>query len=166
MGPANPWSPNWRPDPTGRRLAAIRTARRGAALAAVLLGAVTIVAGLVAPEAAGRPPTVPFAIAAMAIPALALLGAGLAPAAIGSRIDALAAGIALAIGAPVAAAFSIAIAVLIVTAMSEYTQQSGVALGAVIRIGVVAAIRVAPLLAAAVVLWVIAVRRMDRSPAV
>jgi hypothetical protein len=166
MGPANPWSPNWRPDPTGRRLAAIKTARRGAALAALLLGAVTAVAGLIAPEAAGRPPTVPFAIAAMAIPAFALLGAGLAPAAIGSRIDAFAAGIALAIGAPVAAAFSTAIAVLIVTAISEYTQQSGVAFGAVIRLGVLAALRVAPLLAVAVALWVVAVRRLDRSPAI
>jgi len=50
MGPGNPWSPNWRPDPTGRRLAAIRTARRGALLAAILLGGVTTVAAIVAPE--------------------------------------------------------------------------------------------------------------------
>ena len=35
MGPNNPWSPNWRPDPTGRRLVAIRAARRGALLAGI-----------------------------------------------------------------------------------------------------------------------------------
>src|SRR6185312_336119 len=97
MGPGNPWSPNWRPDPTGRRLAAIRTARRGALLAAILLGGVTTVAAIVAPEAAGRPVTVPLAVALMAVPALALLGAGLAPTAVGSRIDAVAVGVAVAI---------------------------------------------------------------------
>jgi hypothetical protein len=161
MGPANPWSPNWQPDPTGRRLASIRTARRGAILAAILLGVVTAIAGLLAPERADRPPTVPFAIAAMAIPALALLGAGLAPAAIGSRVDAFVVGIAMAIGAPVAAAFSTAIAVVLVLALSGYPDLTGDAFASVIRLGVFAALRVAPLLAVAVTIWVISVRRLE-----
>lgn len=161
MGPANPWSPNWRPDPTGQRLASIRTARRGAMLAAILLGVVTAIAGLLAPERAGRPPTVPFAIAAMAIPAFALLGAGLAPAVIGSRVDAIVVGIAMAIGAPVAAALSTAIAVVLVLAVSGYPDLTGDAFAGVVRMGVFAALRVAPLLALAVAVWVISVRRLE-----
>jgi hypothetical protein len=163
MGPANPWSPNWRPDPTGRRLAAIRTARRGALLAAILLGAVTMVAGIVAPEAAGQPLIVPMTITAAAIPALALLGAGLAPAATGSRIDAVVVGVAMIVGAPVAAALSTAIAVLVYFALSPaVTGVTGEAVGDVIRIGVSGAIRVAPLLVASTLLWVVAVRRLER----
>jgi hypothetical protein len=161
MGPANPWSPNWRPDPTGRRLASIHTARRGAALAAILLGVVTAIAGLLAPERADRPATVALAIAAMAIPAFALLGAGLAPAAIGSRVDAFVVGVAMAMGAPVAAALSTAIAVVSVLAVSGLSDLTGDAFGSVIRIGVVAGLRVAPLVALAVVIWVIAIRRLE-----
>lgn len=161
MGPANPWSPNWRPDPTGRRLASIHTARRGAALAAILLGVVTAIAGLLAPERADRPATVAFAIAAMAIPAFALLGAGLAPAAIGSRVDAVVVGLAMAIGAPVAAALSTAIAVVSVLAVSGLGELTGDAFGSVIRMGVVAGVRVAPLVALAVAIWVITIRRLE-----
>ena len=43
-----PWDPNWRPDPTGRRLEAIRVARRGALAAAVIFGALEVVATIVA----------------------------------------------------------------------------------------------------------------------
>ena len=50
-------------------------------------------------------------IATLTWPGLALLGAGLAPAAVGSRVDAVAAGIALGIGAPIAAITSIVIGV-------------------------------------------------------
>jgi hypothetical protein len=162
MGPANPWSPSWRPDPSGHRLAAIRTARRGALLAAVMLGGVTAIAGIVAPEAAGRPMTVPVAIALMALPALALLGAGLAPTAVGSRVDAMVVGVALAIGAPVAAALSTAIAVFLVLAMSDFDELAGPAVGEVIRMGVISALRVAPLLAIVAVLWVIVIRVLER----
>lgn len=162
MGPGNPWSPNWRPDPTGRRLAAIRTARRGALLAAILLGGVTTVAAILAPEAAGRPVTVPLAVALMAIPALALLGAGLAPTAVGSRIDAVAVGVAFAVGAPVAAALSTAIAVFVVVATSDVSELTGPAVGEVIRMGVAAALRVAPLVALTAALWVVAIRQLER----
>ena len=163
MGPGNPWSPNWQPDPTGRRLAAIRTARRGALLAAILLGGVTTVAAMVAPEADGLPLTIPLTITLAAIPALALLGAGLAPAATGSRLDAAVAGVAFAVGAPVAAALSSAIAVFVYYAMNPaVTGLTGEAVGDVIRFGVAAAVRVAPMLAAAAALWVVAIRQLER----
>jgi hypothetical protein len=163
MGPGNPWSPNWRPDPTGRRLAAIHTARRGAVLAAILLGGVTTVAAIVAPEAAGLPITVPLTITFAAIPALALLGAALAPSATGSRIDAVVAGVAFAVGAPVAAALSSAIAVFIYFGMyPAVTALTGEAVGDVIRLGVGAAVRVAPLLAITSALWVVVIRQLER----
>ena len=163
MGPGNPWSPNWRPDPTGRRLAAIRTARRGAVLAALMLGGVTTVAAIVAPQAAGLPITIPLTITVAAIPALALLGAGLAPSATGSRLYAVVAGVALAIGAPVAAALSSAIAVFIYFGMYPgVTSLTGEAVGDVIRFGVGAALRVAPLLAMTAALWVVAIRHLER----
>ena len=130
-----------------------------------MLGGVTVIAGAVAPEAAGRPLTVPIAIAVMAIPALALLGAGLAPTAIGSRVDAVVVGVALAIGAPVAAALSTGIAVFVVLATSDLDEFAGSALGEVIRMGVASALRVAPLLAVVAVLWVIAVRSLERRAA-
>jgi hypothetical protein len=126
------------------------------------LGGVATIAGLVAPEASGRPVTVPLAMALMAIPALALLGAGLAPTAVGSRVDALAVGIALAIGAPVAAAMSTAIAVFVVVATSNMSELTGPAVGEVIRMGVAAALRVAPLLVVAAALWVVAIRQLER----
>lgn len=131
-------------------------------LAAVLLGGVTAIAGMVAPEAAGRPWSVPIAIAVMAIPALALLGAGLAPTAVGSKVDAVVVGVALAIGAPVAAALSTGIAVFVVLALSEYTELTGTAVGEVVRMGVASALRVAPVLAVAAVVWVITIRRLER----
>jgi Na+-transporting NADH:ubiquinone oxidoreductase subunit NqrD len=127
-----------------------------------MLGGVTAIAGIVAPEAAGRPMTVPVAIALMALPALALLGAGLAPTAVGSRVDAMVVGVALAIGAPVAAALSTAIAVFLVLAMSDFDELAGPAVGEVIRMGVISALRVAPLLAIVAVLWVIVIRVLER----
>ena len=51
MGPANPWSPNWRPDPTGHRAIAIRSSRRGALLAGVLLWPLVLLADLTTPGA-------------------------------------------------------------------------------------------------------------------
>ena len=48
MGPANPWSPNWQPDPSGGRLLRIRAARRGALLAAAIYLPVATVAALFA----------------------------------------------------------------------------------------------------------------------
>lgn len=160
MGPANPWSPNWRPDPTGRRALAIRASKRGAWLAAVLLGGLTFVALLLAPEVAQRSPLMAGVIALLTVPGLALLGAGLAPTALGSAIDAVAAGVALAIGAPVAAVTSAVIAIVCTLAIISDGAHTGESVGAVIRFGVLAAARVAPLLVAVVVIWIVGVRRL------
>jgi hypothetical protein len=160
MGPANPWSPNWRPDPTGRRLAAIRAARWGAFLAALLLWPLTLLATLTTPGSSEQPVGRAVLIAALAWPGLALLGAGLAPAAIGSRVDAFVAGLALAIGAPVAAVTSMIIGAVVVLVFSGAHGQAGEAAGTAIRLGVQGAIRVAPLLAVATVVWVLLVRRV------
>ena len=72
----------------------------------------------------------------------------------------------VAIGAPVAAALSTAIAVLVAFALRpEVTNVTGEAVGDVIRVGVVGAIRVAPLLAVVAVLWVIVIRALERRAA-
>ena len=49
-----PWDPNWRPDPTGRRLEAIRAARSGALAAAVIFGTLEVLATIVAIPADSR----------------------------------------------------------------------------------------------------------------
>jgi hypothetical protein len=165
MGPANPWSPDWRPDPTGRRLAAIRAARWGALLAAVLLWPLTLLATLSTPGLNDQPVARAVLVAALSWPGLALLGAGLAPAAVGSRVDALVAGVALAIGTPVAAVTSMIIGAVIVLVLSGAHGQAGEAAGMAIRLGVQGAVRVAPLLAISSAIWVLLVRRLAASPA-
>ena len=97
-------------------------------------------------------------LATLTWPGLALLGAGLAPAAIGSRVDAAAAGVALAIGAPVAAVLSTAIGVATVVAVRDGARVDD-AIGATIRFGVLGALRYAPFVAIAVIAWVLLVRR-------
>jgi hypothetical protein len=103
-------------------------------------------------------------VAALSWPGLALLGAVLAPTALGSRIDALVAGVALGIGAPVAAITSILIGVAIILAISSTGASTGEALGLTIRLGVLGAMRFAPLLAVAVVVWLLAVRKLHVRP--
>jgi hypothetical protein len=164
MGPANPWSPNWRPDPTGRRLIAIRSSRRGAFWAGLLLWPLVLLAAFTTPGAAELPDVrMIVLVAAMSWPGLALLGAGLAPAVLGSRVDAVVAGIALAIGAPIAAITSTMIGVAIAVAIADarYRTDVGVgeALGFTIRLGVLGAIRLAPLVAIAVTIWILVVRQ-------
>jgi hypothetical protein len=107
-------------------------------------------------------------LAALSWPGLALLGAGLAPTALGTRADAFVAGIALGIGAPVAAITSTLIGVGIVLAIyisGDFTGASrtpsdvtGPALGLTIQLGVLGALRVAPLVAIAVTAWIVLVR--------
>src|SRR5687768_18249924 len=114
MGPANPWSPNWQPDPSGRRLLMIRAARRGALLAAAIyLPIATIAAAFAKSPVQGLPAELAAPLAMMAIlsgvAGIALLGAGLAPAALDSRIDAAVVGVAIAVGGPVAATASFVI---------------------------------------------------------
>jgi len=165
MGPANPWSPNWRPDPTGRRLVAIRSSRRGALWAGVLLWPLVLLATLTTPGAMDQANFRQMVlVAALSWPGLALLGAGLAPAALGSRIDAVVAGVALGVGAPIAAITSILIGVAIIALLSSTGAGTGEALGMTIRLGVLGAIRFAPLVAIAVTVWLFVVRLRQVRP--
>lgn len=158
VGPNDPWSPSWRPDPAGGRIIAIRAMRRGAFLAGALFVPVAIVAVWLADIQAD------LALIAIVVgtAGVALLGAGLAPSALGSRVDAAVAGLALAIGAPVAAVASMVIAAFIVGVLSG---DDGALSGLVMRGGVLAAARVAPLLILAAAIWVIGVRRGARGAA-
>lgn len=153
MGPNNPWSPNWRPDPTGGRLASIRLARRGA----VLAGALYLVVGAIVLLDDDVPRRAAAIALAMGLPGVALLGAGLAPAAPGSVVDGIVVGIALAVGAPVAAVTSLLIGGFFL----------GMAIGQdlagpILRAGMSAAIEAAPIVAIAAAGWVVAIRRLGR----
>jgi len=161
----SPWDPQWRPDPTGRRLAIIKASRRGAILAALAFGpAVWLATAVSSPE--GIDPVVGGAlVAALSLPGLALLGAGLTPAAIGSRTSAASAGLAMAVGVPVAAVASAMIAVWIVVAFVSGVDDAGRVAGMVLRDGVSAAVRIAPVVAAAAIVWILLVRRLSGVPA-
>jgi hypothetical protein len=164
MGPSNPWSPNWRPDPSGGRLLTIRVARRGAWLAAGIYLPITIVAALLVSNPLTDLPTAySSALATIAVlsgvAGVALLGAGLAPAALGSRIDAFVVGVAMAIGAPVAATASIVIWGWVIDSwMGERAADFAAPL---LRAGVLVAIQVAPLVAAGAASWVVILRRIS-----
>lgn len=136
----------------------VRASRRGALAAALLLWPLTVLATVTTPGIDPALVAWPVLAAALTWPGLALLGAGLAPTAIGSRADATVAGLALAIGAPVAAVTSIVIGAAIV-GLHPRTDGVGEAVGLAIRLGVLGAIRVAPLLALAAAAWVLLVRR-------
>jgi hypothetical protein len=167
MGPSNPWSPNWRPDPTGGRLLTIRVARRGAYLAAAIYLPIAVVATLLAAtplvslstDLAAASATAIATIAVLSgLPAVALLGAGLAPAALGSKIDAIVVGVALAIGAPVAATTSVVIWGWVIDSwLAERTDFAA----PLLRAGVTAAMHIAPLVAIGAATWVILVRRIS-----
>ncbi len=156
MGPNNPWSPQWRPDPTGRRLAAIRTARRGALLAAVAY--VPLAAAAIATSQ--LPHEVALLFLAVGSPGVALLGAGLAPAALGSKVDAVAVGFAFALGCPVAAVTSIVIGALV---LGAFVPGGSDMAGSILRAGVSAALGIAPLVGLVAAGWVVAIRWLDRS---
>jgi hypothetical protein len=155
MGPDNPWSPTWRPDPTGRRIASIRAARRGGLIAGVVyvvVGAAMLALGTL-PQPAG------LVALAIGLPGVALLGAGLAPSTLGSRPDAVVTGVAFAVGAPVAAVTSIALGALV---LSTFALGELGLVGPVIRAGVLAAIAVLPLVVLAATAWVIVTRAVGR----
>ena len=154
MGPSNPWSPNWRPDPSGGRLLAIRAARRGAFLAGVLY----VPLGIAAAATYDADPSIETMVIAIGLPGVALLGAGLAPAALGSRVDAFVVGIALAIGAPVAATASLVIGGWVV---DSWIGNSALLASPILRAGVSSAIHVAPLVALAAAAWVVILRRIS-----
>ena len=164
-----PWDPNWRPDPTGRRLEAIRVARRGAMAAAVIFGALEIVATVVAVPAGSMltdaRPVLGFGLALFSLPALALLGAGLTSAALGTPPTAASAGLAMAVGVPVAAVTSAMIGAFVLVGLAGtaagHVDGAEVA-GVLLRTGVTAAVRISPLIALASIVWVLLVRRLGR----
>ena len=97
---------------------------------------------------------------AIGSPGVALLGAGLAPAALGSKVDAVAVGFAFALGCPVAAVTSIVIGAFVLGLVVP--GESDMA-GSILRAGVRAALGIAPLVALVAAGWVVAIRRLDRS---
>jgi hypothetical protein len=159
----DPRSPAWRPDPTRRRLATIRLARRGALLAAVLFAPVGAVGMAFLPPIEPLISPMASALAGVAgLAGVALLGAGLAPAAQGSRVDGLAVGLALAIGVPVAAVTSALIGTFIAGSALHGFDEGGLLAGQVLRGGVNGAVRLSPLVALASTVWVVLIRRWSR----
>lgn len=157
----SPWDPQWRPDPTGQRLAIIRASRRGAVLAALLFGPVVWAATLVTPpEGLGAPDGGGLWVSVLSLPGLALLGAALTPAVLASRASAGSAGLAMALGAPVASVASAMIAAWFLAAILEGIDRAGEVAGLVLRDGVSGAVMVAPLIALAATAWVLIVRRL------
>ena len=136
-------------------------ARRGALLAAVLFAPIGAVGMAILP--AIDPIGTPMAAALTGLAGLAgvaLLGAGLAPAAIGSsRIDGIAVGVALGIGVPVAAVTSAIIGTFMTGSMLDGFDEGARLAGLVLRGGVGGAARLAPLIALASAIWVVVVRR-------
>ena len=159
-----PWDPNWRPDPTGRRLAGMRAARRGALASAVIFGSLVVVAAVVTPPFMSTVPRLDVLagglIALFSMPGLALLGAGLTSAALGSRSSAASAGLAIGIGSPVAAVTSAMIGAFILVGLAAGASRGGDVAGTLLRAGVTAAVRISPLIALGSVAWVALVRRV------
>lgn len=157
------WDANWRPDPTGRRLAAIRAARRGALTSAVIFGSLVVVAAVLAPVATSSVPGADLLagvlIALFSLPALALLGAALTSAALGSRASAVGAGLAMGVGVPVAAVSSAMISAFLLAWVLQGSNEGFDVAGQILRGGVTAALGIWPLIALASVVWVTVVRR-------
>ena len=158
-----PWDPNWRPDPTGHRLAGMHAARRGAFAAAAIFGSLVVIASVIPPPLV---PSVPqmdlpagIVIALFSMPGLALLGAGLTSAARGSRSSAVSAGVAIGIGSPVAAVTSAMIGAFILVGVMDGASIGGDVAGTMLRAGVTAAVRISPLIALGSAGWVMLVRR-------
>lgn len=154
MGPDNPWSPDWRPDPTGDRLRGIRAARSGAVLAGLVYLPIAGVVLAVSP----LPDDIAVAALVVGLPGVALLGAGLTPAALGSWFESVFAGIAFAVGSPVASVVSLVIGAAVIDLLDEVDDLPA----RVLRAGVITAVGIAPLLAAAAAAWVVTVRRLAR----
>src|SRR6476469_4265684 len=149
-----PWDPNWRPDPTGRRLVAIRAARRGALAAAAIFGSLAVVAPIASipldSPLSGVSSTVGLLLALFSLPALALLGAGLTSAALGTPPTAASAGLAMGVGIPVAAVSSAMIGAFILVGLAGTSMghaDGAEVAGVLLRTGVTAAVRISPLIA-------------------
>ncbi len=118
----------------------------------------------VAPGAAAVAPA-PFELAmvaaAVGVPGVALLGAGLTPSTLGSTRWAVISGVAFAIGAPVAAVTSFVIGGYVMDSFIGDSARFG---GPFLRAAVNAAVGVVPLVAAGSALWVVVVRRLGSRP--
>jgi hypothetical protein len=137
-------------------------ARRGAVLAAVLFAPVGAVGMAIVPEIEALGTPLAAALGGLAgLTGVALLGAGLAPAAVGSRIDGVAVGVALGIGVPVAAVTSALIGSFMAGSALNGFDEGGRLAGEVLRGGVGGAVRLSPLIALASAAWVVVVRRWD-----
>jgi len=141
----------------------IRVARRGAWLAAAIYLPIAAVAAALASDPVTTLPTyflAPFATIAVlsGVVGVALLGAGLTPAALGSRIDAVVVAIAMAIGAPVAATASLVIWGWVI---DSWMGESADLAAPFLRAAVLAAVQVAPLVAVGAAAWVLIVRRIS-----
>lgn len=132
----------------------IRAARRGAFLAGLLY----VPIGIVAATTSNSDPAIETMAIAIGLPGVALLGAGLAPAAFGSRVDAVVVALALAIGAPVAATTSLVIGGWVV---DSWIGNSTLFAAPFLRAGVSAAMQVAPLVALGAAAWVVILRRIS-----
>jgi hypothetical protein len=143
----------------------IRAARRGALLAATIYLPIAVVAAALAKTPLEELPAELATLTAIlailsGVAGIALLGAGLAPAALGSRIDAVVVGVAIAIGGPVAATASFVIWGWL---MDSWLVAQTVA-APFLRAGVSAAMQVAPLVALGAAAWVVILRRISPPP--
>jgi hypothetical protein len=161
-----PWDPNWRPDPTGRRLQGMRAARRGALLAAVIFGFLVGVASVVGLSTVGSlfglDVMIGAIVAGFSLPGVALLGASLTSAARGTGASAVSAGLAIGVGVPVAAVTSAMIGVFVVAGLFDGLGSGTAVAGVVLRQGVTAAERIWPLIVFGAAAWVVLVRRLTR----
>lgn len=129
--------------------------RRGAVLAGVVYVALAIAVRVASP----LPEPLIVAALVVGLPGVALLGAGLTPAASGSRPEAVVAGLAFAVGIPVAAVTSLLIGGFVLGVMAH----GDVDLTApILRSGVTQAVAVAPAVGLAAVIWTAWVRRVSR----
>ncbi len=158
-----PWDPKWRPDPTGQRLTGMHAARRGAFASAAIFGSLVVIAAVISPPFVPSVPQVDLPAGAMialfSLPGLALLGAGLTSAALGSRSSAASAGLAIGIGSPVAAVTSAMIGAFILVGLVGGASLGGDVAGTLLRAVVTDAVRIAPLIALGSAAWVVLVRR-------
>ncbi len=143
----------------------IRHARRGALLAAVLFAPIGALGMTIQSPVEPVGTQIAAALAGLAgLAGVALLGAGLAPAALGSRVDALVVGVALAIGVPVAALTSVLIGTFMAASLLHGFDDGARLASQVLRAGVGGALGLAPLIALAAATWIVIVRRTGPSP--
>lgn len=102
-------------------------------------------------------------VALFSLPGLALLGAGLTSAALGSRSSAASAGLAMGVGVPVAAVTSAMIGAFVLVGVVGGADRGAEVAGTLLRAGVSAAVRISPLIAVASIAWVLLVRRLART---